>query len=232
MSRIAVTRPAGLEEELEARLQALGHEVFSCPLIATEPLGDDPIDASAYDWLVVTSRNGAAEVARRLSRPARRLAAIGPGTAAELERLGLRADLTPAEPSQEALADALGPSPGRVLVAAAAGARRYLVETLGADFVPLYRTHELRPGSFPEVELVVVASPSAARAFAALVRPIPVVSIGPQTSAAALEAGLTLAGEARTSDLDGLVEAIDAAARYGRSVTAEASGPEYGAEPS
>ena len=226
MSRIAITRPAGQDAELAARLQALGHEVVSCPLIEIEPLGDDAIDASAYDWLVVTSRNGAAEVARRLTRPAGRLAAIGPGTAAELQRLGLLVDLTPEEPSQEGLVAALGPEPGRVLVAAAAGARRHLVDAFGADFLPLYRTRELRPAALPEAELVVVASPSAARAFAALGCSIPAVSIGRQTSAAAREAGLELAGEARTSDLDGLIAAIDAAARYGRAVGADATGAE------
>ncbi len=224
MSRIVITRPPGLDGELAGRLEALGHEVVACPLIAIEPLGDEEIDASAYDWLVVTSRSGAVEVARRLGRPARRLAAIGPGTAAELERLGLRVDLTPDESSQEGLVAALAPDPGRVLLAAAAGARRHLVDSLGADFIALYRTRELQPSAFPEAELVVVASPSAARAFAALHVPTPVVSIGPQTTTAVREAGLELAGQARTFDLDGLVAAIDSAARYGRAVAADTTG--------
>ncbi|MDQ3992685.1 MAG: uroporphyrinogen-III synthase, partial [Actinomycetota bacterium] len=68
MVRVVLTRPAGQERELAGRLAQLGHEVVSCPLIRIEPLGDEPIDASRYDWLVVTSRNGAAEVARRLTR--------------------------------------------------------------------------------------------------------------------------------------------------------------------
>ena len=59
------TRQAG---GLADRLTALGHEVVSCPLIDFEPLGDGPIALAGYDWLVITSPNGADEFARR--RPA------------------------------------------------------------------------------------------------------------------------------------------------------------------
>ncbi len=59
MARIVVTRPAGQETELVARLRALGHDVAHCPLIAVESLGDEPIDVEPYDWVVVTSANGA-----------------------------------------------------------------------------------------------------------------------------------------------------------------------------
>jgi uroporphyrinogen-III synthase len=212
MARIAVTRPAGLERELAQRLESLGHDVVICPLLELEPLGDEPIDASAYDWLVVTSRTGAAEVARRLARPARRLAAIGPGTASELAAHGLPADLVASVSTQEGLLGAMPRPPGRVLVAAAESARRLLVDELGADFLALYRTHALRP-EVPDVDLVLLASASAARALAAIRRDFPVVSIGPQTSSAAREAGLVVVAEAGRSDLDGLVAAVEAAAR-------------------
>ena len=48
------------------------------------------------------------------------------------------------------------------------------------DVVPLYRTVELRPERFPAADLVVLASASAARAYAALGAPAPAVSIGPR----------------------------------------------------
>jgi uroporphyrinogen-III synthase len=57
----------------------------------------------------------------------------------------------------------------------------------------------------------VLASASAARAFAQLGLSIPAVSIGPETTAAAEGAGVRVVGEARTHDLDGLVEAVLAA---------------------
>lgn len=204
--RIVVTRAAAQAEPLAARLEALGHEVVRCPLIRIEPLGGDPIDPGPYDWVVVTSPNGAAELARRLTGPPAHLAAIGSGTADALRALGLRVDLVPAVSTQEGLLAEL--PPGRVLLAAAEGARTLLVEERGADFVPLYRTVELRPASPPEGDLALLASASAARAFAATGAHMPVVAIGPQTAAAALELGIDVAGIAESHDVEGLLEVV------------------------
>jgi uroporphyrinogen-III synthase len=63
--RVVVTRPEGQEEELVRGLVALRHEVVHCPLIAIEPLGDEPVDVEGYDWVVLTSVNGARELRRR-----------------------------------------------------------------------------------------------------------------------------------------------------------------------
>src|SRR5882757_9817046 len=109
--RIVVTRPEGQERDLVSRLEALGHEVVHCPLIAIEPLGDDPIDVSGYDWVVVTSANGARELLRRASGEMPRLAAIGPATA---DALG-GAELVPAVATQEGLLAELPRPAGRVL---------------------------------------------------------------------------------------------------------------------
>ena len=76
-----------------------------------------------------------------------------------------------------------------------------------ADVVVLYRTVPLSPEP-PDGDVVVLASASAARAFGSLGAPIPVVSIGPQTSAAARAAGLDVIAEAASHDLDGLVAAV------------------------
>ncbi|HEY5059293.1 MAG TPA: uroporphyrinogen-III synthase [Gaiellaceae bacterium] len=206
--RVVVTRAQGQADPLADRLVALGHEVVRCPLIRIEPLGDGPIDTAPYDWVVVTSPNGAAELARRLVAPPRRLAAIGPGTGAELRARGLDVDLVPAESTQEGLAAALPRPAGRVLVAAAEGARRVLVDELGADFLPLYRTVELTLDAAPVGDVVLLASPSAARALARTGSRLPVVAIGPQTGQAAREAGLDVVAEAETHDLEGLLAAV------------------------
>jgi uroporphyrinogen-III synthase len=97
--------------------------------------------------------------------------------------------------------------PGRVLLAAAEGARRLLVDERGAELLPLYRTIELHP-SAPEGDVALVASASAARAFAATGARIPVVAIGPQTAAEAREHGLDVAAVADTQDVDGLLDAL------------------------
>lgn len=200
--RIVVTRAEEQADDLAERLELLGHEVVRCPLIRIEPLGDDPIDPAPYDWVVVTSRNGADELARRLTSPPRRLAAIGPGTAAALRGHGLEVELVPAVHTQEGLAAEL--PPGRVLLAAAEGARRGV---LHADFLPLYRTVELRPPA-PHGDVAVLASASAARALAATGARLPVVAIGPQTAAEAQERGLDVVAVASSHDLDGLVDVI------------------------
>jgi uroporphyrinogen-III synthase len=173
-----------------------------CPLIRIEPLGDEPIDASEYDWLVVTSPNGAHELARRLAAPPRHLAAIGPGTAEALREHGLEPDLVPRVSTQEGLLAEL--PPGRILLAAAEGARRLLP----GDFLPLYRTVEVHPKPPPEGDVALLASPSAARAFAAIGAPMPVVVIGPQTAAEALVQGLEVAAVAKSHDLEGLIDAV------------------------
>lgn len=210
-----MTRPAAQAAELVRRLEQLGQEVVVCPLIAVEPMGPAVVDASGYDWLVVTSVNGAREVGRRLQGRARMTAAVGPGTAEALAAEGLEPDLVPEISTQDGLLEAMPRPTGRVLLAAAEDARRLLVQELGADFVPLYRTRELRPTEFPDADLVVLASPSAARAYAALRRVAPAVSIGPQTTAAARAGGTAVVAEAGTHDLDGLAAAVGLAVAEG-----------------
>jgi uroporphyrinogen-III synthase len=194
--RVLVTR-----EELVARVEALGHDAVFCELIRVEPLGDDPVDARAYDWLVVTSRNGAHELARR-GVTANRIAAIGPATAEALESHGLHVDLVAATHTQEGLRDEL--PAGSVLLAAAEGARQDVLE---ADFLPLYRTIELSP-DVPDADVALLMSGSAARSLAAAGARLPAVAIGPQTAAEARAAGLDVVAVAATHDLDGLVEAL------------------------
>ncbi len=207
--RILVTRPEGQEVELVHRLEALGHEASVCPLVAIEPLGDEEIDVSAYDWVVVTSVNGARELRRRLRGSPGRVAAIGAATATAFGG----ADLVPAVSTQEGLLAELPRPAGRVLFAGAEGARRLLADELDADVVPLYRTRELVPGDLPSADLVVLASASAARAFGRTGAAIPAVSIGPETTAAARAAGVQIVAQAATHDLGGLLAAIASVAR-------------------
>ena len=189
-------------EPLRARLEQLGHEVVHEPLIRPEPLGGGPVDVSGYDWVVVTSVTGAHELRQRMQGRPGRIAAVGTATA---EALG-GADLVPRVSTQEGLLAELPRPAGRVLFAGAEGARRLLVDELGADFVALYRTVELRP-RLPGADLAVLQSASAARALAATGATIPAVSIGPQTTRAAEAGGIRILAEAATHDVEGLVQA-------------------------
>ncbi len=205
--KVIVTRPREQAGPLVARLEALGHEVVECPLIEIEPLVG-PVDVDGYEWVIVTSPNGARELVSRAAGDLPKIAAVGPGTAETLRELGVQPAFVPSVSSQDGLLAEFPRPEGRVLFAAAEGARRAPVEELGADFVALYRTRLVRPAKPPEGDIVVLASGSAARSFAKLGSDIPVISIGPQTTQAAEAAGLRVLAEAESHDLDGLVSAV------------------------
>ncbi len=188
----------------------------------------------------LTSPNGVDAVADALAtagldgaalRRARLVAAVGPGTAARLEsRLEVRPDLVPETATTEALGRAVPPGSGRALLPRADLANPVLGELVaGKGYDPVeitaYRTgrpeglspqvlDQLQAG---EVDLLAFASPSTARNFVALVGDRPwdgrVVSIGPVTTAACRQLGLSVAAEAEPHDLDGLVAALVVAAR-------------------
>lgn len=201
-----VTRPRAQAAPLVERLEAAGIEVVECPLIEIERTSDDPVDGAGYDWLVVTSANGADEIARRgVNLP--RIAAVGPGTAEALRAHGMEPAFVPRESSQEGLVAEFPDRGARVLFAAAEGARRDAIDALGADFAPLYRTRLLTPDP-PQGDVVVLASGSAARAYAGIGGAAPVVSIGPETSRVAESVGLHVVAEATARDLDSLVAAV------------------------
>jgi uroporphyrinogen III methyltransferase / synthase len=201
-----VTRPRAQAGPLVERLERLGVAVVECPLVEIVRTSDEPVDGAGYDWLVVTSPNGADEVARRgVNLP--RLAAVGPGTAEALRAHGLEPAFVPFESTQEGLVREFPERGTRILFAAAEGARRQAIDALGADFVPLYRTRLLTPEP-PEGDLVVLASGSAARAYAGVGGSAPAVSIGPETTRIARSVGLEVVAEAPTHDLDGLIAAV------------------------
>jgi uroporphyrinogen III methyltransferase/synthase len=206
--KIIVTRQRGGSERLSERLRADGFDVEECPLIRIEPVEGPAIRADRYDWVVLTSPNAVDMLFRRLDGPLPRTAVIGPGTAEALRAHGVEPALVARTSTQEGLLDELPRPAGRVLFAGAEGARALLPQVLGADVVILYRTVEERPPSFPAGDLVVLASASAARSFAALGLDLPCVSIGPVTSDEARRAGLRILAEARTHDVEGLLEAV------------------------
>ena len=245
---VAVTRARAQASGLAARLRELGAEVVETPAIRVQPrpLEGELLQAVSrvrdYALVCLTSANGARLLFDSLAgtgRDARVLAgavvaAIGPGTAAELERHGVRADVVPEESVAEALVQALEAVPveGRpVLVARAAAARDVLPDALRArgaevDEIALYDT-VAEPLSREQLDAleratyVTFTSSSTVRFLlesgGAVSDSSRVVSIGPITSAAARERRLTVHVEAERHDIDGLVEVLtaDAAARRG-----------------
>ena len=215
--KVIVTRAAEGAGRLAARLRAEGFEVAECSLVRIERIDGPPLRAAAYDWVVLTSRIAAEELLRRLEGPLPHVAAIGPGTAAALRAHGIEPALVARRSTQEGLLAELPRPAGRVLFAGAEDARDLLARELSADVVALYRTLEERPAEFPAGDLVVLASASAARSFAALALDLPCVSIGPVTSTEARRLGLSVVAEAETSDLEGLITAVKLVASSGSS---------------
>ena len=208
--RAVVTRPRDQAAPVVSALRAAGFEPVVCPLLEIEPIDDGPIDVDGYDWVVVTSANGAAELARRRTGKAARIAAVGEVTAAALAEYGITADFVPSVASQDGLLAEFPQPAGRVLFVGAEGARTLLAEQLPADFRAVYRTVESAPARPPDGDLVLLASPSAAQAWAKLASPLPAVTIGPQTSAAARAGGIEVVAEAKTQDTRGLVDSAAA----------------------
>ena len=207
--RVIVTRSREHAEPLAAALRARGFEPVLCPLIDTEPIDDGPVDVDGYDWVIVTSATGAVELARRHTGRLPKVAAVGEPTAAALSKLGVQVDFVPTDASQEGLVAQFPRPVGRALFVGAEGARTLLAERLPADFRAVYRTVELMPG-VPTGELVLLASASAARAWARVGSRLPAISIGPQTTAAARAAGVEIVAEAKTRDAKGLVDSAAA----------------------
>jgi uroporphyrinogen III methyltransferase/synthase len=232
---VVVTRARAQASGLAARLAALGAQVIEAPAIRIEPRPAaevDPVVERIGDFVLVcvTSPNGASllfEALHRTGRDARALAgttvaAIGPGTAAELSRGGIRADVVPPRSIAESLVEALEDVPvegKRVLVARAAEARDLLPDALRArgaevEVLPLYDT-VAEPLAEPvtAADYVTFTSSSTVRFFLESNKGgVPdgarVVSIGPVTSATARELGLQVDVEATQHDVDGLIAAV------------------------
>ena len=239
--RVAVTRARAQASGLAARLRTLGADVAEVPAIRIEPLPVEGAlaraveDIGEYALVCLTSPNGASLLLEALTNGGRdsralagaTVAAIGPGTAAELERGGIRADVVPPRSIAESLVEALAEVPvegRRVLIARAAEARDVLPDALrerGAevDVVALYETvaeplDDLAREGLARADYVTFTSSSTVRFLLEAVgsdsfpEAARVVSIGPITSATARENGLTVHVEAERHDIDGLVDGL------------------------
>jgi len=159
--RILVTRARHQAGQLSEKLRALGAEAVEIPAIEIVPpesyadLDRALGNLSQYEWLIVTSANGAGALAGRLELLGAgvedfrhlKVTAVGSATARALEGLGLTVAVTPAEYVAESLVGALGDQVRgkRVLLARAAVARDVIPDALRARgatvaVVDAYRT--------------------------------------------------------------------------------------------
>jgi len=242
--RILVTRAREQAAALVERIEALGGEAYVFPVIAFGPPASwDPVDEAIaaldrYQWLVITSPNGARFFMGRLREKGYdatalaglKVAAVGATTARALAEWGVRVDVIPREFRGAALPEAMGPylKPGdRVLMARgdlADPAHAEGIRALGAvvDDLVVYRTvpaggdverlkADLAAGA---VDYVTFTSGSTVRNLLSLLggkeplAGVRVAVIGQETRKAAEEAGLTVHAVAREASMAGLVDAI------------------------
>lgn len=240
--KILVTRPGHQAASLAGPLAELGAEILFQPAIEISPPDDwGPVDAaldrlSEFDWLVFSSSNGVRHLLDRLEAKSGRdlralgkikLAAIGTGTADELLRFHLKADLVPEEFRAESLAGSLAENARgqHFLLARASRGREVLAEELAAaegivEQVVVYQSNDattadpqildqMREG---KIEWVTVTSSAIAKSLARLfgesLKTAKLASISPITTATLRELGLEPAVEAEEYTMEGVVAAI------------------------
>jgi uroporphyrinogen-III synthase len=209
--RVVVTRPPDQSATLVEHLRAAGAIVITLPTVTIAPPHDPAaLDAAlarldTYDWLVLTSPNGAAALGPRRRRAAPLLGAVGPATAQALVRLGWPKPWTPRRPTGQALAAQLPIHPGeRVLLLRSDLADPILPRAIEArgvhvEDVVAYRTvPRTEPlGDPPDADAYIVMSPSALDGLlnalagdASALDGKAIVAAGPTTAAYARARGL------------------------------------------
>ena len=239
--RVLVTRPRDQAAALAAPLEELGAEVLIQPAIEISPPDDwSDVDAAIesladVDWLVFSSANGVRAFLDRITSTSRdiralgnvRIAAIGPGTDAELARYHLAADVVPESFRAESLAASLTDVARgkRCLLIRASRGRKVLGETLaaaGADVreVIVYQSADVTMAdesirealAAGRIDWVTVTSSAIARSLAQMfgktLHETRLVSISPITSSTLKELGHTAATEASQHDMSGVITAI------------------------
>ncbi len=226
-----VCRPPRRARSLVAGLEALGAEVVNLPLLKPVPATDGGIELSTrlasltdHDWLVLTSASAVTFVVEAAASwpPLGPIAVIGPATRDAVLESGSEVAFVPGTATAASLGNELPIDPGqRVLAAVAELAGPELELALAArgaffEAIVAYRLEAIE-GHEPELlaaaadaDVVLFTSPSTVERYLSLVGPHPelVVTIGPRTSTAVLEAGRVVAAEADPHGVDGLIDAV------------------------
>jgi uroporphyrinogen III methyltransferase/synthase len=246
--RIVITRAREQAGGLRDELAALGADVVEIPTIEIRPPASwEPLDSAIrrlaeFDYLLVTSAQGVRSFLARLDAGGRdvrdlnglMIGAIGPATAEEFAKTGIRVDLLPKAYQAEGLLEALETHDlrGKAFLIPRAKIARDLVPRVlkerGAQVevveayetvVPQLAPEELTRLLTPPPALITFTSSSTATNFARLVgedkvtevlRGVAIASIGPVTSQTVRNLGMTVAVEAEESTIPGLVETIRA----------------------
>jgi len=238
--RILVTRAEDDSRLWASQLEELGATAIIFPCIECV-LQEDRATALKLDkalsnasWLVLCSRRAVQAVAGLLAGAAShlpqsvRVAVVGPATAKASNELLGRVDLVARGGTSEALCDELVTllRAGEHVVAALTEISDSSIETqLSATGATVHRIDVYRSGPVPAqkvrtplseaaVDLALLASPSAVAGLlnrARVPATLPVLTIGPSTTASAQLAGLNVVAEASERSLNSMLEALEKA---------------------
>ena len=151
---------------------------------------DEPIDVAATTGSSSRARTARASLRGAMTASPRRLAAVGPGTAAALADAGLDADVVADVPRRRRASSPSFPTRRARAFSSAPRVRGGCSPTSSAPTsVPLYRTRRARAWSRCRRSTRRCSPPPRPRARMRRARrsPCPAISIGPQTTAAARE---------------------------------------------
>jgi uroporphyrinogen-III synthase len=231
---VLVVRAAHQSDRLSQRLRDAGLDPVVVPVI---DMIDPPDGGTAlrnaltktrrFDWIAFTSSNAVAAV--KVIPEGVSIAAIGPGTAEALRLRNVEPALIPEVSTAEGMVEAFSSlAPGRILLPLAGDARTTLAEGLRkhgwqVTVITAYQTIARIPTAEElararQCTAVAFTSSSSVSSWISVAglfdTPPVVVSIGPQTSATAREAGLYVRAEANPHTLDGLVAATKSVLCY------------------
>jgi uroporphyrinogen III methyltransferase/synthase len=242
---VLVTRPLEQADDLARPLAELGANVLMQPAIEIKPLrltdtSDRSLDLlDRFHWLVFSSANGVRHFFARLLEPQVhpprdiralgkiKIAAIGPGTAEELSRYHLNADIVPDEYRAESLAQSLvaGAAGNRFLLIRASRGREILAEELTkaggiVEQLVVYESIDVERAepaiaakmAAGQIHWTTVTSSAIARSLVNLfgdsLHKTKLASISPIASATLRELGFEPAVEAKEYTMVGVVAAI------------------------
>ena len=245
--RIIVTRARSQASEFSSLLREYGAEPIEFPTIDVKPpksfdAMDEAIDnLERYNWLILTSVNGVRFFFERLKVKGRdirdlkgiRICAIGPRTAEEIGRAGIKIDFVPEEYKAEAVLEGLkkiGIEGKNILLPRAEEAREVLPEEIrnsggNIDVVPAYKNVKpledrepikrlLKEGA---INVITFTSSSTVKNFVemfdrdelpSLIKGTTIASIGPITAETAKKLGIKTDIMPESYTIPGLTEAI------------------------
>jgi uroporphyrinogen-III synthase len=232
---VVVTRAANQNKDLINAAKALGYNVIARPTIeitSPDDMGVSLREAiqklESYEWVILTSANGAIEFAKASQELAiqnyPKIAVIGSATEKTLNSLGLTAELRPNEQVAEGLID-IFPNPTankNLLLPVAMKSRETLPKGLkkrGWNVHTVYSYKSIKPKQFEpfnnheqNADSIIFTSPSTVRNFIEMYGreniPNQIISIGPVTTEEIKKNNFTVCRESTPHDSSGILESL------------------------